>query len=122
MRSNKGSGTRPEKVLARLLGKRLVRSRLPGSPDFVYEGAKLAVFVNGCWWHRCPKEHFPLPNTHRAYWKRKFERNIERDRLNREELESMGWKVLEVWEHDVNRNPVAVAAKIQRLVSKGLGV
>lgn len=113
MKSNKGSGTRPELILARLLRKRLTRSKLPGRPDFAYPREKVAVFVHGCWWHRCPRENFPLPKTHTAFWKRKFARNVERDRLNREELESMGWKVIEIWEHEVKANPRGCAERIR---------
>lgn len=116
MKSNKGSGTRPELVLAGLLGKKLTQSKLPGRPDFVYPNAKVAVFVHGCWWHRCPTDNLRLPTTHRAFWKRKFERNVERDKLNREELESMGWKVLEIWEHEVMKDPAAAARKIESLI------
>lgn len=118
MKSNVGSGTKLELTLARFLGKRLARSGLLGSPDFVYDRARLAVFVHGCWWHRCPTENFPLPKTHTAFWKRKFARNVERDRLNRAELQSMGWKVIEIWEHEVEANPRACAKRVLAEVRK----
>src|SRR2546425_5553526 len=92
MRSNKSSGTRPELILSRLLRKKLTESDLPGRPEFVYPRARLAVFVHGCWWHGCP-EHYVPPKTHGSYWKRKIERNMERDRFNREDLVSIGWRV-----------------------------
>ena len=113
MKANRGSGTKPELVLARLLRRKIVRSQLPGSPDFVYPRAKTVVFIHGCWWHRCPRENFPLPKTHTAFWGRKFARNVERDRLNREELESMGWKVIEIWEHEVKADPRGCAERIR---------
>ncbi|MDE1852724.1 MAG: very short patch repair endonuclease [Thaumarchaeota archaeon] len=113
MSSNKSSQTGPEIVLSKLLRKRILKADLPGHPDFVYPAAKVAVFVHGCFWHRCPVCSLPLPKTHRIYWKRKFQRNVERDGLNRRELESIGWKVIEVWEHEVKRDPVAVARKIK---------
>jgi DNA mismatch endonuclease (patch repair protein) len=119
MRSNKGSGTEPELTLARLLRKKLTRSKLPGSPDFVYPRAKLAVFVHGDWWHRNPALNLPLPKKHRAFWSRKFARNVERDRLVREELEATGWQVLVVWEHEVSEDAVAVARRIRSLASSG---
>jgi DNA mismatch endonuclease (patch repair protein) len=112
MRSNRRSGTRPELVLSRLLRKRILRNSLPGNPDFVYPRARLAVFVHGCFWHKCPVDALPLPKTHAAFWKRKFARNVERDRLNREELQSMGWKVIEIWEHEVKANPRACADRV----------
>lgn len=121
MKSNRASGTKPEAVLSRLLKRPLKRSNLPGRPDFVYSRARLAVFVHGDWWHRCPICKIPLPQTHRGYWRRKLERNVERDRLNRQELESMGWKVMEVWEHEVRKDPVAAALRIVAEVTKRKG-
>ena len=121
MRANKGSGTKPELTLARLLRKRLVRSKLPGSPDFVYPRARLAVFVHGDFWHRNPALELPLPTRHRAFWQRKFARNAERDRLVKEELEALGWRVLVVWENEVKSDPREVARRISRMVaSQGL--
>ncbi len=98
MRSDKSSGTEPELVLGRLLRKKDAKTSLPGKPDFVYSRAKLEVFVHGCCWHRCPSDNFHLPKTQAGYWRRKFERNMERDRLNKKGwfLESMGWRVLEI--------------------------
>jgi DNA mismatch endonuclease, patch repair protein len=118
MRSNKSSGTKPELILADLLRKPLVKSNLPGSPDFVYAKSMVVVFVNGCWWHRCPVENYPLPKSHTEFWKRKFERNVERDRLNGRELESKGWTVLVVWEHEIRGDAASVASRIRREVSR----
>ena len=77
----------------------------------------MAVFVHGCFWHRCPIHGVRLPKTHSAFWKRKFLRNVERDKLNRRELELIGWKVIEVWEHEVRQNPRAVARKIMLVLN-----
>jgi DNA mismatch endonuclease (patch repair protein) len=114
MKSNRASGTMPELTLARLLRRKLVSNDLPGSPDIVYARSKAAVFINGCFWHRCPVCDLGLPKTNTEFWRRKFERNVERDKLNRMELESMGWKVLEVWEHEVKQGPRQVAERIRR--------
>lgn len=116
MRSNRSSGTKPELALARLLRKRISGKTLPGRPDFVFRDRKVAVFVHGCYWHRCPVHAAHLPRTHRAYWKRKFLRNLERDKLNREELKEMGWKVIEVWEHEIMSDGPEVARRISRVV------
>ena len=113
MRANKGAGTKPELLLSKFLRKKPADSRLPGRPDFVYGVAKVAVFVHGCFWHRCPIHSGPPPKTHTAFWRRKFARNVERDRLNREELESMGWKVIEIWEHEVKANLRSCAERIR---------
>ncbi len=115
MRSNKSTGTSPELALGRLLRKKPARSRLPGRPDFVYSRARLAVFVHGCWWHRCPVEDYPLPKTHTDFWRRKFERNVERDRLNAGALKAMGWNVIVVWEHEVKRDPKGTERRVKGL-------
>lgn len=117
MRSNKSSGTKPELNLAKLLRKKLLVSRLPGRPDFVYSRAKLAIFVQGCWWHGCRVCKIPLPRTHSYYWRKKLERNMERDKLNFAKLESDGWKAVEVWEHELKKDPTAVVSKVKRIVS-----
>ncbi len=114
MKSNRASGTMPELILAKLLRRKLLPNDLPGRPDIVFVRSKLAVFVHGCFWHRCPVCDLEFPKTNTQFWRRKFERNKERDKLNRLELESMGWKVLEVWEHEVKQSPRLVAERIQR--------
>lgn len=116
MKSNRSSRTGPELVLAKLLRKPIVKSDLPGSPDFVYPNKKVAIFVHGCFWHRCPTCDFDLPKRNRGFWKRKFERNVERDRLVREELEGTGWKVLEVWEHQIKEDPKKVSRAILKFL------
>lgn len=118
MKSNRGSGTMPELTLGRLLRKRLVSSALPGKPDFVYASSKLVVFVHGCFWHRCPVCDLPLPKTNRDFWRRKFERNVERDRIDRLELEAMGWKVLEIWEHEIKENPTGCAKQVKTALKR----
>jgi DNA mismatch endonuclease (patch repair protein) len=116
MRSNRASGTLPEVMLARLLRRKLVSNGLPGKPDFIYAGAKIAVFVNGCFWHRCPDCDLPLPKTNPEFWRRKFERNVERDKINRKELQSMGWIVAEIWEHEIREDSHEVANRVKVLV------
>jgi DNA mismatch endonuclease (patch repair protein) len=116
MKSNRASGTIPELQLARLLRRRIVSSVLPGRPDIVYPHSKVAVFVHGCFWHRCPVCKLRLPMTHTEFWERKFERNSERDKINREELQSMGWTVAEIWEHEIRENPRQAANRVKVLV------
>ncbi len=113
MKSNKASGTKPELILSKLLKKKLVKSKLPGSPDFVYRRERLAVFVHGCFWHRCPIHCTRLPRIHAGYWLRKFKRNVERDEMNKAMLALMGWGVLEIWEHEVLKDPNQCVQKIR---------
>lgn len=115
MKSNKSSGTKPELVLSKLLRKKIYKNKLAGSPDFVYCRKKIAVFVHGCFWHRCPICKIPLPKTHRAFWKSKFERNVQRDKLVKRKLRSIGWKHIVVWEHEVRKDPIGIAKKIKNI-------
>lgn len=73
---------------------------LPGKPDFAHRGLRVAVFLDGCFWHMCP-EHCRMPKTNRDFWLRKLTRNRSRDRDVDEILQSDGWMVLRVWEHDL---------------------
>lgn len=77
-------------------------SKLPGKPDFVFPTRKLAVFVDGCFWHGCPR-HATWPKTRAAFWRRKITRNRQRDREVGRVLRRMGWRVLRVWEHGLRR-------------------
>lgn len=112
MKSNRSSGTKPEQILSKLLRKKIHKNSLPGSPDFVYPRKKIAVFVHGCFWHRCPECNFGLPKSNRDFWSRKFRRNIERDELVKKELKAMGWRVIEIWEHELSKDPMKVAETI----------
>ena len=104
MRSVKGRDTAPELRVRRMLWRlgaryRLHRKDLPGRPDIVLPGRKLAVFVHGCFWHGhdCPRGA-RVPKANRDYWLAKVARNRGRDVEARAKLEAMGWRVLVVWE------------------------
>ena len=111
MRSNKASGTKPELTLSKLLRKRIRSNNLPGKPDFIYPRKKIAVFLHGCFWHRCPKCNLGLPKRNKSYWAEKFEANVQRDKRMKIELEKMGWRVVEIWEHEL-KNSSDVRKKI----------
>jgi DNA mismatch endonuclease (patch repair protein) len=98
------AGTTPELALRRELHRRGMRFRvnlagLPGRPDLAFTRARLAVFVDGCFWHRCP-EHGVLPKHNGAWWLAKLNRNVERDREKDAALAALGWLVVHVWEHE----------------------
>ena len=76
------------------------RLDLPGRPDFAFRKSRLAVFVDGCFWHGCPK-HLRLPATNRRYWVQKIGRNAARDRTVRRTLIGRAWQVVRIWEHDL---------------------
>ena len=118
MRSNRAAETAPEISLRKALrevglpGYRKNWSGAPGRPDIVYPGKRLAVFVNGCFWHRCPRCDLPLPKSNTDFWRRKFERNKERDRRKVLTLEELGWKVHVIWEHEVREDPGRCAQEV----------
>ncbi|MGB7406184.1 MAG: DNA mismatch endonuclease Vsr [Pacificimonas sp.] len=99
----RGKDTKPEMIVRRIahgLGYRyrLHSKDLPGRPDLVFPRSRKAIFVHGCFWHRheCKKATTPKSNT--EFWQRKFARNIERDRIAVQELQSLDWNVMVVWE------------------------
>jgi DNA mismatch endonuclease, patch repair protein len=88
--------------------------QLFGKPDFVFPKLKLAIFVDGCFWHNCPL-HGTRPKDNRSFWKKKFARNQTRDRLVNHNLCQMGWRVLRIWEHELTReNETRLLRRIQR--------
>ena len=108
MSANKAKNTKPELLLSKALwkggykGYRLNWKKVPGRPDIAFPGKKLAIFVNGCYWHRCPKCDLPLPKTNTRFWKEKFDKNVKRDKKKNDELLSLGWKVIVIWECEIH--------------------
>ncbi len=115
----RGKNTKPEIRLRKLLWALGLRYRLyyrlPGKPDIVFVKKKIAVFVDGCFWHGC-EAHGTKPKTNKKFWNKKIQSNIDRDRKNIKRLEEMGWKVLRFWEHDIKKSAENVAAKIYKIV------
>ena len=83
---------------------------LHGKPDFVFPRCRLAIFIDGCFWHRCPK-HCRMPNTNREYWETKISRNAKRDRSVTKQLKEDGWTVIRFWEHDLKGGSAATRKK-----------
>jgi DNA mismatch endonuclease (patch repair protein) len=109
MSRNKGCDTQPELLLRRAcwrIGLRYrLNTQLPGRPDFVLPGCKVAVFVDGCFWHGCP-EHYKAPATRATFWQLKRAANARRDERVNDALAALGWTVVRIWEHDVRRSLV----------------
>lgn len=82
--------------------------------DLVFRSAMVAVFVDGCFWHRCP-DHGTDPQTNSDYWGPKLERNVERDRQTDALLTNAGWLSVRVWEHE---DPIAAARRVARIVRR----
>ena len=90
-----------------------------GSPDFVFPKSKLAVFVDGCFWHGCPR-HFIQPRGNAAFWQKKIAGNRTRDRIVNRMLRRMGWRVLRVWEHELTKkNESRLVRRLQRVFPTG---
>jgi len=99
LRANKISGWRRQReVRIQKSGARIFKV----GPDFIFKQARLAVFVDGCFWHGCPK-HGTQPKGNRAFWKNKFARNKARDVLVTQTLRRAGWRILRIWEHELAR-------------------
>ena len=110
MIANKSTNTKPELLVRRFLrnsgfpGYRL-HWRIDGDdgryicrPDITFPGRKLAIFVHGCFWHRCPTCNLSLPKSNVDYWSQKFQKNVDRDMRKEESLINLGWTVHTIWE------------------------
>jgi DNA mismatch endonuclease, patch repair protein len=126
MRANRRRDTKPELTLRRALHAQGYRYRkdyrldLAGTrvrPDIAFTARRVAVFVDGCFWHCCP-QHGSQPASNTWYWKPKLARNVERDRAADAALTAAGWSVVRVWEHESLE--AAVAAVVAALAGKGL--
>ena len=102
------SGLRARK----LLGYRCSPRSVPGSPDVAFTRWKVAVFVDGCFWHGCP-ECYRAPSTNTVFWSAKLQTNRQRDASVNETLDADGWTVLRLWEHEIRRDPDRCAEAIQ---------
>jgi DNA mismatch endonuclease Vsr len=98
---------------ARVKGYRLHCSDVPGCPDLVFRKQRVVVFVDGCFWHGCPK-CYRAPATNKTYWKMKVERNRDRDSMVNQKCSELGWRVIRTWEHEAVGDPSLVVDKIKR--------
>jgi DNA mismatch endonuclease (patch repair protein) len=116
------SDTKPELTVRRLLFARGLRYRkysalLPGRPDLIFSGAMVVVFVDGDFWHGWnfgQWEH----KLSSSYWKEKIRRNMRRDLENKGALETLGWSVLRIWEHEIEADPISCADRIEKAIRK----
>src|SRR5690348_13275007 len=108
MTANRRTDTKPEILLRSALHGLGLRFRkdhridldgLRVRPDIVFTRARVAIFVDGCFWHRCP-EHGQMPRANRDYWEPKLARNVERDQQVAAALRGAGWTVIRIWEHE----------------------
>ena len=107
----KSKNSKPETVVRLFLFSKGFRYRknvkkLPGCPDIVLKKYKTVVFVNGCFWHKHDCSEFVLPKSNTEYWLNKVNRNKERDAENINKLKILGWKVITVWECQLNKKVI----------------
>jgi DNA mismatch endonuclease (patch repair protein) len=122
MQAQRRRDTAPEIAIRRELHRRGLRYRVEVAPlpharfraDMAFRSSRVAVFVDGCFWHGCP-EHGVTPKNNRAWWIDKLTTNIDRDRRVDETLRSAGWEPVRIWEHE---DPVTAADRIQRIVAQ----
>lgn len=115
------SGTAPEVALRTALRGAGLPYRmdggggLPGTPDITFRRSRVALFVDGCFWHGCP-QHATTPKTNTSFWTAKILRNRERDKQVNRSLKKLGWQVLRLWEHQVRRDVDGLVVRIGRLL------
>lgn len=118
MKSNKPRDTKTEIIVRKELYKRGYRGyrinykKIPGSPDIAFTKKRVAIFVNGCFWHNCPHCKKDLPKTNYDYWLWKREDNKKRDIIKKQQLEEMDWTVITIWECKIKKSPRKVVDNI----------
>jgi DNA mismatch endonuclease, patch repair protein len=124
MQGNRSRDTAPELAVRRACHARGLRYRVGVAPiaglrrsaDMVFSSARIAVYIDGCFWHSCP-DHVPNQRRNADYWTAKLSRNVERDKDTNRRLAALGWTVLRFWEHE---DPEAAAARIAETVAQRL--
>jgi DNA mismatch endonuclease, patch repair protein len=119
---SKGNRTTEWRIRSRLISARLLGWKVNdvdvfGKPDFVFRKEKIAVFVDGCFWHGC-KRCRSIPSSNRKFWLTKIGKNQARDRLVNRTLKKDGWYVIRFWEHQTRKDPMSCINKIKIIVEK----
>lgn len=110
MSSIKSKNSIPELIIRKELFKQGIRGyrihskNVIGKPDIAFLRKKIAIFINGCFWHMCPKCNLTSPKHNAAFWKEKLTNNVERDTKNIKLLEENGWNIITIWECDIKKN------------------
>jgi DNA mismatch endonuclease (patch repair protein) len=110
MSGNKGKHTKPELIIRKALwrddikGYRLHWKKILGQPDITFPSRKFAIFINGCFWHRCPHCKPHLPRSNELFWIKKFEANVQRDQRKNIVLADMGWQTITIWECQIKKD------------------
>ncbi|MNJ27482.1 Very short patch repair protein [compost metagenome] len=117
----RSKNTKPELLLRKKLWAAGFRYRLsvklPGSPDLVFLKSKVAVFVDGCFWHGCPL-HATQPETNSAFWFSKLSNNKKRDERINSQLAILGWSVLRIWEHEIEADVELCVGRVGNMLKQ----
>jgi DNA mismatch endonuclease (patch repair protein) len=117
----RSSHTQPELKLRRFLkslGFVYQPKGIYGSPDFANRERKIAVFIDGCFWHGC-KKHFRMPKSNIEFWSRKINGNVRRDKRQTVILRKQGWKVVRIWEHKLREGPDMAIQRVKGAMKRG---
>lgn len=111
-----GKNTGPEMKIRKMLYAQGIRGyrthfNIPGKPDIVFTKKKIAIFIDGCFWHKCPI-CFQEPEIRKEFWLKKINSNVERDKKVNLQLQKEDWKVIRIWEHEVRKDPENVVKRI----------
>lgn len=117
----KNSNTKIEQDITKALWKHGFRFRknvksLPGKPDIAIQKYKIVIFLDSCFWHKCP-EHFIMPKSNLEYWEPKIQRNVERDLKINSYYTEKGWHILRIWEHEIKKDFSNTLIKIEKFIS-----
>ncbi len=118
----KGKNTKPELLFRKYLFSKGLKGyrigyKLTGKPDIVFPKYKIAMFVDGCFWHRCPK-CFVKPATNINFWKKKIDGNVRRDKEINKILKKEGWKVIRFWEHEIKKDLQKCYSEVEKEINK----
>ncbi len=124
MRSIRSRDTEPELALRRalrsngLFGYQVTPKELPGCPDVAFARQRLAIFVHGCFWHRCQSCRPHEPKRNAEFWRAKFLANVRRDDRRLRQLEGLGWEVMELWECEMRTSISSAVLRVIRRISE----
>jgi DNA mismatch endonuclease, patch repair protein len=119
----RAKNTGPEKTMrsalteAGIRGYRLHYAKAPGRPDVAFVGRKVAVFVHGCFWHQCPHCQPQRPKANKSWWRKKLDRNVERDAEKVQALRELGWRVITVWDCRLKANAKKEVKRVVKLLA-----
>ena len=118
----RGKNTGIEKKFRRYLWRRgyrnyRIKNNLPGKPDVYFPKRKITIFIDGCFWHKCPK-CYKEPKSNKSYWIPKIERNIERDKEVAAKLKKLGYTIVRFWGHEIRDNMISCIKRFEEIYEK----